>query len=51
MWKGMITIPKSYSTIFTTVATTAEIDAIFDWASNNEQLQFKAKTIDANYNY
>lgn len=40
---------KSYSTIFTTVATTAEIDAIFDWASNNEQLQFKAKTIDANY--
>ncbi len=40
---------KSYSTIFTTVATTAEIDEIFDWAASNEQLQFKAKTIDANY--
>ncbi len=40
---------KSYSTIFTTVTTTAEIDAIFDWAANNEQVQFKAKIIDANY--
>lgn len=40
---------KSYSTIFTTVATTSEIDEIFEWASNNEQLQFKAKIIDANY--
>lgn len=40
---------KSYSTIFTTVATTAEIDAIFEWASANEQLQFKAATIDEHY--
>lgn len=40
---------KSYSTIFTTVANTAEIDEIFEWAANNEQLQFKATTIDANY--
>lgn len=40
---------KSYSTIFTTLATTAEIDEIFDWASTNEQLQFKAATIDARY--
>lgn len=40
---------KSYSTIFTTVATSAEIDELFEWASNNEQLQFKAKMIDANY--
>lgn len=40
---------KSYSTIFTTVANTAEIDEIFEWAANNEQLQFKAKTIDTNY--
>lgn len=40
---------KSYSTIFTTVASTTEIDAIFEWASTNEQLQFKAKTIDSYY--
>lgn len=40
---------KSYSTIFTTVASTTEIDAIFEWASTNEQLQFKAKTIDGYY--
>lgn len=40
---------KSYSTIFTTLATTAEIDEIFEWASTNEQLQFKAATIDAKY--
>lgn len=40
---------KSYSTIFSTVATTAEIDEIFEWAVGNEQLQLKAKTIDANY--
>ncbi|HBG41908.1 MAG TPA: class 1b ribonucleoside-diphosphate reductase subunit beta [Porphyromonadaceae bacterium] len=40
---------KSYSTIFTTVTTSAEIDAVFEWAASNEQLQFKAKTIDARY--
>lgn len=40
---------KSYSTIFTTVATTTEIDEIFEWAASNEQLQFKAKAIDNNY--
>lgn len=40
---------KSYSTIFTTVANTAEIDEIFEWASTNEQLQYKADKIDSNY--
>lgn len=40
---------KSYSTIFTTVANTAEIDEIFEWASTNEYLQFKAKSIDDKY--
>lgn len=40
---------KSYSTIFTTVTSSEEIDAIFKWTSNNEQLQFKAKTIDTYY--
>jgi Ribonucleotide reductase, beta subunit len=40
---------KSYSTIFTTVTTSAEINELFEWAENNEQLQFKAKIIDGNY--
>ncbi|MGL4388345.1 MAG: class 1b ribonucleoside-diphosphate reductase subunit beta [Brevinema sp.] len=40
---------KSYSTIFTTVATTAEIDDTFDWVEKNECLQYKAKCIDTYY--
>lgn len=40
---------KSYSTIFTTVTNTAEIDATFEWVENNPQLQYKAKKIDAYY--
>lgn len=40
---------KSYSTIFTTVTTSAEIDELFEWAAHNEQLQFKAQKIDENY--
>lgn len=40
---------KSYSTIFTTVASNEEIDAIFEWASTNEFLQYKAQTIDSCY--
>src|SRR5690606_25545568 len=40
---------KSYSTIFTTVATSQEIDYIFDWVQNNKYLQFKAAAIDKHY--
>ena len=40
---------KSYSTIFTTVATREEIDEIFSWVQSNKHLQFKAKTIDTYY--
>ncbi|MGL4562847.1 MAG: class 1b ribonucleoside-diphosphate reductase subunit beta [Brevinema sp.] len=40
---------KSYSTIFTTVTTTAEIDATFEWVENNQYLQYKAKRIDTYY--
>ncbi len=40
---------KSYSTIFTTVATTAEIDDIFEWVKTNPYLQYKANVIDTNY--
>ncbi len=40
---------KSYTTIFTTVNNTAEIDEIFECTAYNEQLQFKAKTIDTNF--
>jgi len=40
---------KSYSTIFTTVSSTAEIDEIFTWVENNKYLQFKASTIDSFY--
>ena len=40
---------KSYSTIFTTVATTPEINEIFNWVQENEHLQFKAQRIDGNY--
>ncbi|MGG1312623.1 MULTISPECIES: class 1b ribonucleoside-diphosphate reductase subunit beta [Cohnella] len=36
---------KSYSSIFTTLATTEEIDAVFRWVENNKHLQTKAETI------
>lgn len=41
---------KSYSSIFTTLATTEEIDGIFRWVEENERLQTKASTIAAYYN-
>lgn len=40
---------KSYSTIFTTVATTSEINEIFLWVTKNPYLQYKAKKIDQYY--
>lgn len=40
---------KSYSTIFTTVADTIEINEIFEWVQQNEHLQYKAKKIDGYY--
>lgn len=40
---------KSYSTIFTTVATTDEINDVFGWVRENKYLQFKARTIDSYY--
>lgn len=36
---------KSYSSIFQTLATTPQIREAFDWINDNEQLQFKSKTI------
>jgi ribonucleoside-diphosphate reductase beta chain len=40
---------KSYSTIFTTVNSTAEINELFEWVEGNKLLQFKASTIDRYY--
>lgn len=40
---------KSYSTIFTTVASTPEINEIFEWVQHNEHLQYKARKIDNYY--
>ena len=40
---------KSYSTIFTTLATDEEIDKVFEWVKQNEQLQYKAETISYYY--
>ena len=40
---------KSYSTIFTTVASGPEIDEIFHWVQENEHLQLKANVIDSHY--
>ena len=40
---------KSYSYIFTTLCTNAEIDEIFDWVQKNERLQYKANRIGAIY--
>lgn len=40
---------KSYSTIFTTVASASQISDVFDWVQHNKFLQFKAATIDKQY--
>lgn len=40
---------KSYSTIFTTVATSDDIKNVFEWVQENKYLQFKAATIDKHY--
>lgn len=40
---------KSYSTIFTTVATREEINEIFEWVQGNKHLQHKATAIDKYY--
>lgn len=40
---------KSYSSIFTTLATTEEIDEIFEWVQHNKYLQNKAKIITSYY--
>lgn len=40
---------KSYSTIFTTVASNKEIDEVFEWVEQNKYLQKKAKIIDEYY--
>ncbi|MCM3626560.1 class 1b ribonucleoside-diphosphate reductase subunit beta [Paenibacillus glycanilyticus] len=40
---------KSYSSIFTTLASAEEIDAIFQWVETNEQLQKKATLISSWY--
>lgn len=40
---------KSYSSIFTTLATTGEIDEIFSWVEESKYLQYKAKVIDTYY--
>lgn len=40
---------KSYSSIFTTLASNEEIDAIFEWVEQHPCLQYKADTISAYY--
>ncbi len=40
---------KSYSSIFTTLATTEEIDEVFRWVEQNERLQTKAEVISRYY--
>ena len=40
---------KSYSSIFSTLNTPAEIDEIFDWTNHNEHLQYKAIKINDIY--
>lgn len=40
---------KSYSTIFTTVATMDTIDEVFAWIEQNPQLQYKSSVIDSYY--
>ena len=40
---------KSYSSIFSTLLSSQEIDEAFEWSVNNEHLQRKAQTIVAHY--
>ncbi|WIC89070.1 ribonucleotide reductase [Arthrobacter phage Ottawa] len=40
---------KSYSSIFSTLASTKEIDAAFQWSVDNEQLQRKARIVTERY--
>ncbi|MPV50115.1 class 1b ribonucleoside-diphosphate reductase subunit beta [Pseudactinotalea sp. HY160] len=40
---------KSYSSIFSTLMSTAEIDEVFRWSRENPQLQAKARTIMDHY--
>ena len=40
---------KSYSSIFSTLNTPAEIEEIFEWTEKNEYLQYKAEKICAIY--
>ncbi|MDO6628783.1 class 1b ribonucleoside-diphosphate reductase subunit beta [Bacillus cereus] len=40
---------KSYSTIFTTLITTQEIDEVFEWVEQNPQLQYKAEVVTRYY--
>ncbi|WNC12228.1 class 1b ribonucleoside-diphosphate reductase subunit beta [Brevibacillus brevis] len=40
---------KSYSSIFTTLASTEEIDEIFRWVEQNPHLQYKADRISSRY--
>src|SRR5690606_15826331 len=40
---------KSYSTIFTTVATSQDIEDVSEWVQNNKHLQSKAAMIDKHY--
>ncbi|WP_338215905.1 class 1b ribonucleoside-diphosphate reductase subunit beta [Lacticaseibacillus salsurivasis] len=40
---------KSYSTIFSTLNTPAEIDEIFEWTNSNPHLQYKANKINDIY--
>lgn len=40
---------KSYSSIFTTLSSTEEIDSVFRWVEENPFLQFKAETISQYY--
>lgn len=40
---------KSYSSIFTTLAATEEIDEIFSWVEQNPYLQKKAEMISSRY--
>lgn len=41
---------KSYSTIFTTIATTEEINNTFEWIEKQKNLQYKAEVITNYYN-
>lgn len=41
---------KSYSNIFLTLASTEEINEVFEWVKENKYLQFKAQTIVGVYN-